>query len=422
MLFLLVRHLTIIKASSFEQYIERIEDNTKYIESLNKTNQVNINFHNSKINKSCNDLNINNIEILSTTKNQRKMLVFSELYNQGILKCILFNKKSTLRQNYQNNVFCNTILDKLNKNIFEALKPQLLDLDINMRMKIFYFSSYETIYFLEFINNFLDLFHDEFKDSIKVKRLRSSIFLVFKTLNKKIDVIKEKFQKEHLNKTKEDSLELFKELNKFFNSLSINENELSEQNVEINVFLNTKKINNKKLKFLNKKRNSRKNLNLFDRNRSFNTIKTKFFQKNKICKYEFFNSKKMIYIKRKLKLFFKERNNFNKKFSQNKRKFSFREKTSNFFVYKEIFNIIKDAQLKMIKIFKDYENCFLNFVDKKYEKELYELEKDFNEIIGNKEDFKISQEFFIDSKKQIKCKINLIIDEIENEFTKYLLV
>ena len=143
MLFLLVRHLTIIKASSFEQYIERIEDNTKYIESLNKTNQVNINFHNSKINKSCNDLNINNIEILSTTKNQRKMLVFSELYNQGILKCILFNKKSTLRQNYQNNVFCNTILDKLNKNIFEALKPQLLDLDINMRMKIFYFSSYE---------------------------------------------------------------------------------------------------------------------------------------------------------------------------------------------------------------------------------------------------------------------------------------
>ncbi|EQB61247.1 hypothetical protein NAPIS_ORF01228 [Vairimorpha apis BRL 01] len=130
----------------------------------------------------------------------------------------------------------------------------------------------------------------------------------------------------------------------------------------------------------------------------------------------------MIYIKRKLKLFFKERNNFNKKFSQNKRKFSFREKTSNFFVYKEIFNIIKDAQLKMIKIFKDYENCFLNFVDKKYEKELYELEKDFNEIIGNKEDFKISQEFFIDSKKQIKCKINLIIDEIENEFTKYLLV
>lgn len=76
----------------------------------------------------------------------------------------------------------------------------------------------------------------------------------------------------------------------------------------------------------------------------------------------------------------------------------------------------------MIKIFKDYENCFLNFVDKKYEKELYELEKDFNEIIDNKEDFKISQEFFIDSKKQIKCKINLIIDEIENEFTKYLLV
>ena len=48
----------------------------------------------------------------------------------------------------------------------------------------------------------------------------------------------------------------------------------------------------------------------------------------------------------------------------------------------------------MIKIFKDYENCFLNFVDKKYEKELYELEKDFNEIIDNKEDFKISHIYY----------------------------